>query len=31
MCFIAMQNKVEDFAKYEGNETISELLALNSG
>jgi ribonuclease HI len=31
MCFIAMQNKVEDFVKYEGNETIRELLALNSG
>lgn len=31
MCFIAMQNKVEDLVKYEGDETIKELLALNSG
>ena len=31
MCFIAMQNKVKDLVKYEGDETIKELLALNSG
>jgi ribonuclease HI len=30
MCFIAMRNKVEDFAKYEGTESIAELLALTT-
>ncbi len=30
MCFIAMQNKVQAFVKYEGAESISELLALTA-
>jgi len=30
MCFLAMQNKVEDFVKYEGAESIEELLALTA-
>ncbi|MFT4797337.1 MAG: ribonuclease HI [Candidatus Azotimanducaceae bacterium] len=31
MCFVAMQNKVTDFEKYEGTESIEELLALTAG
>jgi ribonuclease HI len=30
MCFIAMQNKTEDFVKYEGSESIEELLAIST-
>ena len=30
MCFIAMQNKVVDFEKYEGTESTEELLALTA-
>jgi len=31
MCFLAMQNKVKDFVKYESTESIEELLALTAG
>lgn len=31
MCFLAMLNKEEDFVKYEGTESIEELLALTAG
>ena len=30
MCFVAMQNKVEDFEEYLGSESIDELLAINA-
>ena len=30
MCFVAMQNKVEDFEEYLGSESIGELLAINA-